>query len=49
MACRLSWGVVPLVVAQPDKRMPKNNANNPILHSFMTLSLSIDDKKLNVF
>jgi hypothetical protein len=49
MACRLSCGVVPLVVAQPNRKMPNSSAHNPTLQILMILSLSINDKKLSVF
>jgi hypothetical protein len=34
MDCRLSWGVAPLVVAQPIEKITKRNMHNPILKSF---------------
>jgi hypothetical protein len=40
---------VPFVVAQPNKRMAENNANNAILHIFMIFSFSINEFKLNAF
>jgi hypothetical protein len=49
MACLLSCGVVPLVVAQPNRKMPNSKAHNPTLQILMILSLSINDKKLSVF